>query len=131
MIVPAISFPGTCAQAIAFYQTVFDLTNVHVDYYRDAPPDANFPVGEEKRDWVMHAEMTLCGSRVNMSDGKSSYSGHRIVLNVFLDSGEEVSRIFDKLKQDGVVRVELGPQFFSPMYGAVEDQFGVYWQLIS
>ena len=131
MIVPAISFPGTCAQAIAFYQMVFDLTNLQVDYYRDAPPDANFPVGEETRDWVMHAEMTLCGSRINMSDGNRTYSGHRIVLNVFLDSDAEVSRIFGALKEGGVVDVELGPQFFSSLYGAVEDKFGVYWQLIS
>lgn len=132
MIAPAIHYPGTCAEAIAFYQTVFPVTDVHVEYYRDAPPDPGFPATEENRGLVMHAEMTISGSRVNMSDSKDSIvAGNMIVFNVFLDSADAVSHAFRELNRGGKVIVELGPQFFSPMYGSVEDRFGVRWQLIS
>ena len=132
MIAPAIHYPGNCAEAIALYQTVFPVADVHVDYYRDAPSDPGFPVTEENKDMVMHAELTICGSRVNMSDsGDAVVAGNMIVLNVFLDSPDAVSHAFHGLKKGGKVIVELGPQFFSPMYASVEDRFGVRWQLIS
>ena len=41
------------------------------------------------------------------------------------------SNVYTELnKKGGKVMVELGPQFFSPMYGSIEDRFGVRWQLI-
>jgi PhnB protein len=132
MISPAIHFPGNCVEAMKFYQTVFPVTDIHADFYRDALPNPGFPIPEEIKDLVMHAEMTICGTKFNMSDTQDSIiAGNMIVFNVFLASGDEVCRAYDKLKEGGKVFVELGPQFFSPMYGSVEDRFGLRWQLIS
>jgi PhnB protein len=43
---------------------------------------------------------------------------------------EEVKRIFDELKVDGEVLVELQQTFFSELYGMVEDKFGIIWQIL-
>ena len=56
--------------------------------------------------------------------------GHEGTIDVFMNSVEEVETAFQKLKEGGEVIVELGPQFFSPMYGSIKDRFGVTWQLI-
>ena len=133
MISPAIHLPGTCAEAIALYQKAFEMTVNSIEYYRDAPEGSGMDVSAEEQGKVMHAELTICGSRVNMSDSdpEDITIGNMIVLNVFLGSGEEVCKAFEVLKEGGKVMVTLGPQFFSPMYGAVEDRFGIRWQLIS
>ncbi|WP_342549265.1 VOC family protein [Paenibacillus sp. FSL P2-0089] len=132
MIVPAIHLPGNCKEAIEFYQQVFDVTDVCIDYFRNAPPDPSFPVSEDIHDHVMHSEITICGSRLNMSDTQEKLAaGNMICLNVFFKSGDEVCQVFQRLKEGGKVVVELGPQFFSPMYGSIEDKFGLKWQLIS
>lgn len=132
MISPALHFPGNCAEAMRFYQEVFHATDIHIEYYRDAPPDPGFPVSEDMKDLVMHAGMTICGTNFNMSDTTDAVvAGNMIVFNVFLGSADEVCRAFDMLKEGGKIFVELGAQFFSPMYGSVEDRFGVRWQLIT
>ena len=133
MIAPAIHFPGNCAQAIELYQRAFNITVNSIDYFRDAPPDSGMTISKEEHNKVMHAELTICGSRVNMSDSNPNdiIVGNSIILNVFFDSGDEVCKAFNVLKETGRIFVQLGPQFFSPMYGSVEDCFGIRWQLIS
>jgi PhnB protein len=54
-----------------------------------------------------------------------------ICLNVFFKKNEEVCEAFESLKENGQIDVELGPQFFSPMYGSIIDKYRVKWQLIS
>ena len=68
-----------------------------------------------------------------MSDSKPNeiIAGNIIILNVLMDSRDDVCKAFNTLMENGKILVELGPQFFSPMYGSVEDRFGVCWQLIS
>lgn len=135
MISPAIHLTGNCSEAISLYQKAFPLTINSIDYYRDAPPDFDSGMSDSEEDLakVMHAELTISGSRVNMCDVKPEdvIPGNMILLNVFLDSEDDVRKAYDVLKESGKIFVELGPQFFSSMYGSVEDRFGVRWQLIS
>lgn len=131
MISPAIHFPGTCREAIHFYEEVFGATDKQIDYYHDAPADSGFTFTDDAKDFVMHATLTICGTPVNLSDSQESIiPGNMYCLNVFFPSAEEVCRAFDRLKEGGKIIVELGPQFFSKMYGSIEDKFGVKWQLI-
>lgn len=132
MISPAIHFPGNCGEAICFYEAVFNATDKRVEYYRDAPAGSGMPVTDETKDLVMHASLTICGTPVNMSDSPDKVTaGDMICLNVFFDSPDGVRRAFGMLREGGNVTVDLGPQFFSPMYGSVVDRYGVKWQLIS
>ncbi len=132
MISPVIHFPGTCKEAIRFYEEVFVATDKHIAYYKDAPPDPGFVVTEDMRDLVMHAGMTICGTAFNFSDTQEeTVAGSMICFNVFLQSADEVCRAYERLREGGRVIVALGPQFFSAMYGSVEDRYGIRWQLIS
>ncbi len=132
MISPAIHLPGTCGEAIRFYEEAFRATDIHIDYYRDAPADSGMTITKDMLDMVMHASVTICGTIVNFSDSKDPlFAGNMICLNVFFDDADHVCHAYEKLKEGGKVAVELGPQFFSPMYGSVEDKYGIKWQLIS
>lgn len=132
MIVPTINFPGTCHEAITFYETVFHMTEKTVTYYRDAPPNSGMTITEDMLDRVMHASITMCRTKFNCSDSQSGVvPGNMILFNVFMESEDEVRATFEKLTIDGEVVVALGPQFFSKMYGSVVDRFGIKWQLIA
>ena len=41
----------------------------------------------------------------------------------------EARRFFDGLADGGQVRMPIGPTFWSPAFGMVQDRFGVSWQL--
>jgi len=135
MLIPAVHFPnGTCAEAISFYQEVFNAKVISISYERDAPPDSEHAVSSagKSRDNVMHAELIISGARVNMADGTEGIlPGDMFLFNVFLDSAGEVAGAFDRLKEGGQVLTELGPQFWTPLYGAVKDRFGICWQIMA
>lgn len=131
MISPVIEFNGNCAKAIEFYEKVFGATDKYIDYYHEAPDDSGIPNTGDTKNWVMHSGITICGTHFNMSDSTEPIvPGNMYKFNVFMDSEQEVTQAYDMLKVNGEVVVELGPQFFSPMYGSVKDCFGVRWQLI-
>lgn len=132
MISPTIQFPGNCNEAITFYEEVFDTTDKQMDFFRNAPHNPGFSVTDDMKDLVMHGSITICGTSFNFSDSQEkTIAGNMICFNVFLQSADEVSSAFEKLKKGGKVIIELGPQFFSNMYGSVVDRFGIKWQLIS
>ena len=131
MITPAIHFPGKCAEAIELYKKAFDVTVNSISYYRDAPPNSGMPDTADIQNLVMHSDLTICGTRVNMADyTKEVTVGDMIMLNVFLDSAEDVRKAYHVLLDGGTVETELGPQFWSELYGSVIDRFGVRWQLM-
>lgn len=134
MIAPAIQFAGDCAEAMALYKEAFHVTEMFADYYRDAPDDSGLPKTDEMKDRIMHAGMTIFGSLINMNDtdrpDEAVVTGNRYRFNVYTGTADDVKHAYEVLKAGGKVMVELGPQFFSPMYAAVTDRYGVYWQII-
>jgi PhnB protein len=79
----------------------------------------------------MHASITICGTKFNCSDTQEKIvAGNMILFNVFMETEDEVRNAFEILKIDGNVIIDLGPQFFSKLYGSVVDKFGIKWQLI-
>jgi PhnB protein len=99
--------------------------------YKDAPPNPKFPVPENIKDYVLHAEMTISGTKVRFSDSQRSVApGDTITLAVNFSTEAEVRNVYDKLREGGEVLMELAPQFFSPLYGWVKDKFGIGWQII-
>lgn len=63
---------------------------------------------------VMHASITICGTKFNCSDNFDSLiMGNMILFNVMMDSKEEVIHAFKELSFQGKVEIDLAPQFFS------------------
>jgi PhnB protein len=131
MISPTIHFPGNCNEAIVYYEKAFKVTQKQVSFYRDAPSNSGMTITEDMLDLVMHASLTICGTEFNCSDTQEKVVvGNMILFNVFMETEDEVRNAFETLKIDGDVIIDLGPQFFSKLYGSVVDKFGIKWQLI-
>jgi len=131
MIAPALHFPGTCAEAHELYKKAFNMTVNNIKYNYEAPPDYNADeLTDENRNLVLHSECDICGTRINMSDSETIIIGNNINLNVFLSSEDDVRRAYDILKARGIIDTELAPQFWSPLYCALQDRFGIHWQIM-
>ncbi len=131
MIVPVLKFCGNCAEAIALYERAFEVKDKHAEYYRDAPPDSGITVNDVTKDRIMHSGMVICGTYVNMSDTEDDRRPeNEIILNV-MTTEADVRRAYAVLAEEGEVAVPLAPQFFSPLYAAVRDRYGIRWQLIT
>lgn len=132
MIAPAIHFNGNCEKAMKLYEKAFNGTDIEINYYDEAPENHGLTILEGMGRQIMHASMTISGTMFNFSDVMDTVDlGDGICFNVFMNSPEEVEEAYNLFKEKGQVVIELGPQFFSQMYGSVIDEFGVKWQLIS
>ncbi|MOA53895.1 hypothetical protein D3C78_1774230 [compost metagenome] len=78
----------------------------------------------------MHTRLVISGSTVMFSDtfpGMPFVEGNNINLAIVSDSKEELKKYWDKLKQDGVVEMELQETFWTEYYGSLKDKFGINW----
>lgn len=128
-----INFNGNCREAVEFYAKVFKSTVNNLMTYGDAPPDPNYPTPEADKKRIMYAGVPFGGMTVMFMDYPSDSPmtmGDNIHPTISTDNKDEVTRLFNELKEDGEVYAELGKTFFSEWYGMVKDRFGVTWQIL-
>lgn len=132
MLIPAIHFPGTCLEAIELYKKAFSVTVKNIAYNRDAPADSGTPQTDQSRDKIMHAELEIDGSPVNMCDVEDFVTpGNLYLFNIFMETSVELAAAFHILSEGGKVYSEPHSEFFAAMYTDFEDRFGVHWQLMA
>ena len=125
-------FDGRCEEAIEFYkkalgaQVEFMMRNSESP---EPPPEGMLPPGSEHK--IMHASLHIGGALVMMSDGmcsgEASFKGFSLSLDC---PDEDVAReAFAALADGGQVTMPLGKTFWAPLFGMVNDRFGVGWMV--
>lgn len=56
--------------------------------------------------------------------------GNNINPTISVDSKDEMTRIFNALKEGGEVYMEVEKTFYSELYAMVADKYGVIWHLL-
>jgi len=128
-----INFDGNCREAVEFYAKVFKSSVNNLMTYGDAPPIPGYPLNEADKDKIMYAGVPVGGVVVMFMDfpsGGGFVKGNNINPTVSSGDKDEVTRIFNEMKEGGEVHMELQKTFFSEWYGMVEDKFGVIWQIL-
>jgi PhnB protein len=97
--------------------------------YGDAPMSEEIP--SEQRDRIMHANLTV-DSMVLMGsdtppDGFEKPQGFSVHLQ--FDDLVEAERIFQKLAENGTVKMPFQETFWSTRFGMLVDQFGTPWMI--
>lgn len=129
MLIPTISFPGNCDEALAFYKNALGAEVREVAYFRDAPPDSGLDASLPAN-FVMHSEVLIFDTLITMTDGGTApITGDYFSLMLSLSSVEEVSSAFLALADGGQVINDLAPQFWSSLCGDVQDRFGIHWHI--
>jgi len=131
MLVPSINISGgKCAEAIALYQRAFGATVHHISYEKDSPEFV--ADGAVDGSAIMHASLTLLGSRLEMSDDNDEATIRSNVLNLhaYFPTDDDVCRAFDMLKEGATIEEAPKPELWSSMYARLVDRFGVMWHLM-
>ena len=123
---PYLNFAGACAEAMAFYQTVFG-GELEMTAHKDTPSAAHVP--PEMQNQIMHAALTTGDGVLFASDApmakSNSFSG--VYLSVHPNSVEDAERMFAALKEGGEVEMNLEETFWAKRFGMVYDRWGVKW----
>ena len=127
-----LNFNGNCREAVEFYAKAFGVEKQQITSFGDMPPNPKFPLPEEAKNLVMHTRLILSGSKVMLSDvfpGMPFVEGNNISLAIVSKNIEEIKAIFSKLKEGGIVNMDLQKTFWSKCYGNLTDKFGIKWQI--
>ena len=132
MITPYLTFNGNCKEALAFYRSVFPCGEPSVLPYGDYMPEGSPTPPELLRSWVMHAEMTVCGTNVWFADSAQSPGNIGLItLSAIVPTGREALAIYDALCAGGTVTLPPTVTFYSVFHAVVKDRFGVPWQIVA
>jgi predicted 3-demethylubiquinone-9 3-methyltransferase (glyoxalase superfamily) len=124
-VVPFLMFEGQAEEAMNFYVTVFDDTEI-LSIVRYGPNEFG------KEGSVMHATFSIKGQTIMCIDSSVKHAftfTPAISLHIACDTEDEIDRYFGKLAEGGNVLMPLAAYPFSPKYAWVSDKFGVSWQL--
>lgn len=131
-LIPYLTFNGNCEEAVNFYQNVLGGES-QILRYGDAPPNPEFPLPDEVKNLVLHAELRKNGHILRFSDtfpNAPFSTGNNISFTLEFDTKDETRAIYEALSEGGKVEMELQETFFSPLYGKFTDKFGIIWQII-
>lgn len=122
-------FDGECEAAFKFYEQCLGGKIDAMMTYGDAPMSQEFP--SEQRDRIMHANLTVGGMVLMGSDtppdGFKKPQGFSV--NLQFDDRVEAERIFQKLAENGTVRMPFQETFWSTRFGMLVDRFGTPWMI--
>ena len=119
-------FPGSAAQAMAFYKNVFGGT-LTVVRRGEVDPSAT---GEEK-DLVINATLDTGDFYLRASDRPdvSNEPQARVALSLIGSDEARLRKVYDDLSVGGTRDNPLEKVFWGDIFGALTDKFGINWQV--
>ena len=127
-IIPYLTFYGEGKEAAEFYTNLLGLEQVGIQKYSDA----NFPHPPEAADYLLHCHLKKGDFQIMLADSVDKLlenNKHGVTLLIDCESEEEANRLYDGLREEGHVLMELQDMFWGAKYGKVKDKFGFTWDL--
>lgn len=128
---PYLVTNGNGQEAVAFYKEVLGAEVLGMQTFGEVQMEGP-PLQEEEKNRVLHAYLKIGKSHLMISDtfpGSPYQVGNHLAIAIMITGGENAKEIFSKLEEEGEVKMELQETFWSPLYGQVQDKFGVLWQV--
>jgi PhnB protein len=124
-----LSFNGTCAEAMRFYEKTLHGKLRALMRNGDSPMAEHTP--KEAHHLILHAYLELPGNGVLMAGDAprgmpyEGMKGFTLALNY--ETVEEAIRVFDALAEGGQIQMPMQPSFWAKRWGMVTDKFGTPW----
>ena len=132
MFLTTIHFPGNCDEAISFYKEVLGAEVKDIAYFKDVPKIPETEALALPPNFVTHSMVSIHGSLVSMTDGvETKPTGDNFTFFITEDTVDQVTALYAKLAEGGKEVEALAPVFWASLYGIVEDQFGINWQVMT
>lgn len=131
-----LNFERNTEKAFNFYKSIFggEFSADGISRFGDVPPTEGAPeLSDEDKKLVMHVELpilgghSLMGSDMPENMGYNLKKGNDVYIMIEPDSRTETEKLFNALKEGGIVEMELQDTFWGAYYGSCSDKFGVNW----
>jgi PhnB protein len=126
-----LSFDGTAAEAMRFYEQALGARLDVLMTFGEAPSAAQMPPGSD--DKIMHAQLSFKNGDLLMASdwiGANPYEGMKgFSVALTYETASEARRIFDALAKGGMATVPLQQSFFAEAFGMLIDRFGTPWAI--
>lgn len=126
-IIPYLNFPGTCREAMTFYQKSLG-ADLNLQSLADSPMADQAPV--EARDRIIHAVLKKDDLVLMASDTMLHHDvvhGNNCLLMIECETLEIIENYFANLSEGGQIIVPLREEFWGGLHGQLVDQFGIHW----
>jgi PhnB protein len=123
--IPYLFFRGTAEEAVRAYARIFNSPDPQIMHVGDAPE--SMPGAQPHH--VMHAAVQIGDGMIYASDYADATDMAGTCIAVTGKTPEESRRMFDALKEGGVIQMELQPTFWSPAFGQLTDRWGTRWMV--
>lgn len=126
-----LSFDGTAAEAMRFYEQTLGAKLDVLMKFGDAPNGMRGPPGSN--DKVMHGQLSFeNGDRMMASDwiGGHPYEGMKgFSVALSYETAGEARTVFDALVEGGTTILPIRQSFFAEAFGMLIDRFGTPWTI--
>ena len=123
-----LSFDGTCADAMHFYEQALGGKLEALMKYGQSPMCDQMPPGCSER--VMHARLAINGGVVLAGDAMPGqpYEGIKgVSLTLSYPTAEEAASFFNALSEGGQITMPMQKTFWAEAAGMLVDHFGMSW----
>ena len=130
-ILPYLNFAGNCREAVEFYARVFNTERPQFQTFGEMPPDPSYTPPDDVKHLILHTRLNISGTQVMFSDtppGMPFTLGNNVTLTLTSRNRDEIVNAYNALSEGGRVGMPLQETFWSKLYGAVTDKYGVEWQ---
>ena len=130
---PYLFFKGTCRDAFEAYARVFGSPAPELMTYAQLPEADRAGMPDVPGDAVMHGSLRIGDSLVYGSDDMTGeftpMAGCSMAAT--LPDVDTTRAAFTALAEGGEVRMEPMPTFWTPLFGALTDRFGIRWMVMA
>ena len=99
------------------------------------PQEGMPPISDDMKDKIMHISLPISKETVLMgSDTGGEWSpdfkvGNNFAISISTDSKENADNFFNKLTEDGNVKMPMNQTFWGDYFGMFTDKFGIGWMV--
>ncbi|KGR74260.1 VOC family protein [Ureibacillus sinduriensis] len=127
-----IRLNGNANEAIRFYENALEAENYGVQTYGELPENPHFPLTQEAKNRVIHAQLKINNSFLMLSDilpNQPYQPGSQVEVAIILEDIEKSKEVYGKLLEGGEEIMPIQETSWSPAYGQLKDKYGVTWQI--
>lgn len=123
-----LSFPGNCAEALEFYESVLGARIKTLVPVMGSPLEKDLPPA--LRDRILHAEFEIGDDVLMASDAlcegvAPEMSGFSVSINT--KTPQEAARLFAILAVGGKITMPLQETYWAQRFGTLVDRYGLPW----
>lgn len=131
-LIPYLMMNGRAKEAIEYYQETLNAKVLFQQTFGEGPKEEVSKLKEEEKNLIAHSVLKIGETKIMVADIIPQLNfnvGTQVSICITTDDASLTKQLYENLKKDGKVIIELQEVFFSPAWGMVTDKFGVTFQV--